>query len=84
MPFHDIIFMLSPFCLYYFFKVKNDNNGKGDNMKRDIASELNERRNNSIPTKEVYLDGIGTGKLYGTINVEKLIRRLLKSEYISG
>jgi hypothetical protein len=35
-------------------------------------------------TKHVIIEGVGEGKLYGTIDAEKLFLRLLQSESITG
>lgn len=35
-------------------------------------------------TSEVKVEGIGKVSTYGSLNVEKLVKRLLQSKYITG
>lgn len=34
-------------------------------------------------TSETTIEGVGTVKVYGELNVEKLVKRLLRSKYIT-
>jgi hypothetical protein len=54
------------------------------NMENEYAMKLKSRMKNPNPTQEIKIDGLGTAKLYGNWNAEKLIKRLLESESITG
>lgn len=40
------------------------------------------QRTSKQPSQEIKIDGVGTAKLFGTWDAEKLIKRLLKSDSI--
>jgi hypothetical protein len=39
---------------------------------------------NPEPTQVIHIEGVGTAKQYGELDLEKLVKRLLKSEAITG
>lgn len=50
----------------------------------DYAEELKRKMKNPIPTQEIKIEGIGTGRIYGEVDTEKLIKRLLQSDTVTG
>ena len=50
-------------------------------MERDYAAKLKEGKK---PSQEIKINGIGTIKVYGEWNVEKIIKKLLEYEEITG
>lgn len=53
-------------------------------MEKDFAAQMIEKTINPVPTKEIKIEGIGTAKLYGNFDSEKIIKRLLQSDSITG
>jgi hypothetical protein len=49
------------------------------NQESDFATRF---RQEKTPSQEIKIEGVGTVKIYGTWNAEKLIKRLLQSESI--
>ena len=54
--------------------------GGGDNMEKTI---LEEYTSGIEPIEEHKVEGVGTVKVYGELNVEKLVQRLLKTKYMN-
>lgn len=53
------------------------------NEEKDKSEKQNNE--NPDPKEETYLiEGVGTVTAVGELNIEKLIKRLLKSKYITG
>jgi hypothetical protein len=48
------------------------------------STDLKQKMKNKIPSQEIKIEGVGTGKLFGELNTEKLIKRLLQSDSITG
>ncbi len=59
--------------LLFFFVTSSDRSRWNIQMK--TRSERMEKR----LTNEVKIEGVGTAKTYGELNVEKLVKRLLRS-----
>jgi hypothetical protein len=38
---------------------------------------------NQQPTEEIYIEGVGTVKVYGKMNMKKMVQRMLKSKAIT-
>jgi hypothetical protein len=53
-------------------------------MEKEYAAQMIEKAINKKPTKEITIEGIGTAKLYGNFDSEKIIKRLLQSDSITG
>lgn len=53
-------------------------------MEKDYAAQLRARAINPKPTQEIKIDGLGTAKVFGEWDAEKLIKRLLQSDSITG
>lgn len=53
-------------------------------MVNDFAEKLRQRAKNPVPTQEIKIEGVGTAKVFGEWDAEKLIKRLLQSESITG
>jgi hypothetical protein len=52
-------------------------------MANEYLDQEMKKWKNKTPTKTVKIEGIGTGKLYGELDAEKLIKRLLESKAIT-
>ncbi len=52
--------------------------------KADYAAQLRSMAINQEPTQEIEIEGVGTVKLFGEWDAEKLIKRLLQSDSITG
>lgn len=79
-----ICFYFALICLIYFDPAQNDINGKVTDMKKDYATMLKEKLINQEPSQVHEIDGIGTVKVYGHWDAEKIINRLLESPSITG
>lgn len=53
-------------------------------MENEYSDRIKQRMKNPNPTQEIKIEGVGTVKVYGEWNAEKLIKRLLESESITG
>jgi hypothetical protein len=52
--------------------------------KIDYSAILEEKIKTSKPTQTITLEGIGTIEVYGNWNAEKIIKKLLEYEEITG
>jgi hypothetical protein len=50
----------------------------------NAAKIIREKAIDPTPTQIIKIEGVGTAILYGELNVEKLVKRLLESKAITG
>lgn len=55
-----------------------------DEIDGDYATKFKEKHGITEPTKVIKVEGVGTCKVYGKLNAEKLIKKLLEYESITG
>lgn len=52
--------------------------------KNDYAAILRKKAKDPNPSQEIIIEGVGTGKVYGVWDVEKIIKKLLEYEEFTG
>jgi hypothetical protein len=50
----------------------------------EYQDKLLKQINNPVPSQKIEIEGKGTIEIYGDWNIEKIIKRLLESESITG
>jgi hypothetical protein len=49
-----------------------------------LNEELKHLKETEAPSEEIVIDGVGSIKIYGDFDIEKLVKRLLESKSITG
>ena len=85
MPCTPDSFILYIKCLFYFLSAQTWNIERVKKMEENHAAKMiREKAIDPTPTQIIKIEGVGTAILYGELDVEKLVKRLLESKAITG